>query len=96
MSHVQVSEFQSCFEFVEDPRMTRKCAHPLNSILFLVVAAVIVGAEGPSDIQGFGEQKEDWLRKYVDLPNGIPSHDTIGRVLRLLKPNRLSKRLPPG
>ena len=54
MQSEQVLSFQSCFEQVEDPRVGGRCAHPLNSVLFLVVAAVISGADGPVDIENFG------------------------------------------
>jgi predicted transposase YbfD/YdcC len=55
-------------------------------ILFLAVCATIAGADGPSDIADFGRQQIQWLRKFIVLANGIPSHDTIGRVFSLIKP----------
>ena len=82
----QVLSFKACFEIVEDPRVRGRCDHPLESILFLIVAAVISGADGPADIEDFGREKRDWLERFIELPAGIPSHDTIGRLLALLKP----------
>ncbi len=82
----QVASFQACFEVVDEPRVAGRCAHPLNSILFLVVAAVIAGADGPADIEDFGKEKRVWLEQFVEFPAGIPSHDTIGRLLSLIKP----------
>lgn len=89
----QVAEFHECFELVEDPRVGGRCDHPLDTILFLVVTAVIAGAEGPADIEEFGVDKEDWITQFVELPSGIPSHDTIGRVLSLIKPEELQTAL---
>lgn len=89
----QVAQFHECFESIEDPRVTGRCDHPLDSILFLVVTGVIAGAEGPADIEEFGIDKEDWISQFVDLPAGIPSHDTIGRVLSLIKPDQFQSAL---
>lgn len=75
-----------CFSEVDDPRVNRGNNHPLLDILCLAVLAVIAGAEGWEDIEDFGKQKQAWLKKYLRLPHGIPSHDTISRVFRRLKP----------
>jgi len=76
----------ACFSELEDPRIDRTKLHSLVDIVCLSVFAVIAGAEGWEDIELFGKQKEHWLKKYLRLPNGIPSHDTISRVFRMLKP----------
>ena len=89
----QVVSFQACFEVVEEPRVSGRCDHPLHSILFLVVAAVISGADGPADIEDFGIEKREWLEQFVDFPAGIPSHDTIGRLLSLIIPKSLQDAL---
>lgn len=89
----QVISFQACFEIVEEPRVAGRCDHPLNSMLFLVVAAVISGADGPADIEDFGIEKRAWLEQFVEFPAGIPSHDTIGRLLSLVKPQSLQDAL---
>jgi len=78
---------------VEDPRVKGRCLHPLDSILFITVAAVIAGADGPEEIADFADENEFWVRQFVDLPNGPPSHDTIGRVLAVLKPRQLQDAL---
>jgi predicted transposase YbfD/YdcC len=93
MPHAQVLSFQECLEVVEDPRVTGRCSHPLSTILFLVVTAVIAGAEGPSEIEDFGREKQDWLARFVDLPAGVPSHDTIGRVLAAIHPGEFQQAL---
>lgn len=93
MPGVQLQAFHECFELVSDFRVKGRCAHPLPSILFLVVAAVISNADGPADIESFGKQRKKWLEKFVDFPAGIPSHDTIGRVLALIKPAEFQRAL---
>ncbi len=80
-------------ELVDDPRVSGRCDHPLHSVLFLVVAAVISNADGPAEIEQFGREREDWLSRFVDFPNGIPSHDTIGRILSLIKPIEFQQAL---
>lgn len=76
MSSKQVLAFQECFEVVDDPRVERRCDHPLDSILFLVVSVVISGADGPVDIEDFGNEKKEWLEKFIKLPRCTSSHDT--------------------
>ena len=75
-----------CFSEVVDPRDERWVFHKLTDVLSLAVLAVIAGAEGWEDIEEFGKQKRDWLKKFLRLPNGIPSHDTISRVFRQINP----------
>lgn len=83
--------FQSHFTVVDDPRIDRSKCHLLMDILFLAVCATIAGADGPSDIADFGRQQIQWLRKFIALKNGIPSHDTIGRVFSLIMPQQFQQ-----
>ena len=76
------------FSEIVDPRMDRTKRHLLVDIVCLAVLAVIGGAEGWEDIEAFGRDKHTWLKKYLRLPNGIPSHDTFGRVFALLAPDQ--------
>lgn len=80
--------FQDHFANVEDPRIDRTKAHRLIDILFISVAATIAGCDGPTEIEGFTREKLSWFRKFVKLENGVPSHDTIGRVLSLIQPDQ--------
>ncbi len=73
---------------IPDPRPDQK-AHPLLSILVLSLCAVICGADGPTAIEDFGRARITFLEKLVPFPNGIPSHDTIGRVLARINPDKL-------
>jgi len=83
-----VVSFRECFEPVEDPRVIGRTTHSLHTILFIAVAATIAGADGPEDMQKFAKRKRDWLKRFVDLSHGVPSHDTIGRVLGVIKPKQ--------
>lgn len=74
------------FSSVEDPRIERTKRHNLLDILIIALCGVICGAEGWVDIEEFGKTKEVWFRTFLELPNGIPSHDTFGRVFALLEP----------
>jgi len=75
------------FASIPDPRVLRTQRHRLIDIMVLSVLAVICGAQGPTEIQDFGRAKYQWLKTFLPLPNGIPSHDTIGRVLAALDPD---------
>lgn len=76
------------FDTLEDPRIERTKLHPLIDIVTITICAVICGADGPSDIEQYGHEKHDWLKTFLALPNGIPSHDTIGRVLARIEPTQ--------
>ena len=79
------------FAAVPDPRIDRRRLHPLTSILALSPVAVICGADSFVAIEEFGESKEAWLKTFLDFPNGIPSHDTLGRVFAILDPVALAE-----
>ena len=78
------ASFFGHFDTLEDPRIERCKRHLLGDILFLAVCAMIGGANDFVAMQKFGHAKRDWLKKFLELPNGIPAHDTIGRVFSLL------------
>lgn len=63
---------------VEDPRVERTKRHKLLDIIIIAICGVICGAEGWVEIEEFGKAKEEWLKSLLELPNGIPSHDTDG------------------
>lgn len=74
------------FSVLPDPRTDRTKKHLLIDILFIAVCTMICGGEGFTDMEEFGEAKEEWLRKYLELPFGIPSHDTFRRLFSILDP----------
>ncbi len=73
---------------IEDPRRERTKRHKLIDILVIAVCASVCGAEGFNEIEEFGESKEEWLRGFLESPNGTPSHDTFRRVFMLVKPEK--------
>lgn len=80
------NHFASYFNTVQDPRVERSKLHQLHDILAITICAVIAGADGWEDIAAFGVAKEQWFRRFLALPNGIPSHDTFGRLFARLNP----------
>jgi predicted transposase YbfD/YdcC len=74
------------FATLPDPRIARHRWHKLSDILVIAVCAVLCGADSYPAIEDFGHEREDWLRQFLELPEGIPSHDTFNRVLRLMDP----------
>ena len=80
------------FADLEDPRRTFLNDHPLINIITIALCGVIAGAETWTDIESFGHSKQEWLSHYLDLKNGIPSHDTFGRVFALLDPEQFQAR----
>jgi len=78
----------SYLEALEDPRRAGPSLHhPLSEVLFIALCAVMCGADTFVGMARWGQAKEDWLRTLLALPNGIPSHDTFGRVFAALNPN---------
>ena len=69
---------------IKDPRMERKKLHSLKDILVIAVCATICGADNWEEIAEFGESKREWFAGFLELENGIPSHDTFRRVFILL------------
>ena len=79
------------FSPLEDPRIERTKRHKLIDIITITICAVICGADGWNDIELYGKCKYKWLKKFLELPNGIPSHDTFARVFSLLNPEQLQQ-----
>ena len=77
------------FKTLEEPRAEHLLEHYLLDIIGLTICAVICGADTWVDIEQYGRAKEDWLRSFLTLPNGIPSHDTIARLFAALNPETL-------
>jgi predicted transposase YbfD/YdcC len=79
------------FSELEDPRVDRSKRHQLLDIVIIAICGVICGADTWVDIEEFGKAKIDWLRSMLELPNGIPSHDTFGRVFGRLDPEQFQR-----
>lgn len=76
--------FLRFFASVPDPRVEYLCDHKLIDIIARALCAVTCGADSWVEVEEYGHTKEAWLRTFLELPHGIPSHDTFGRVFALL------------
>jgi predicted transposase YbfD/YdcC len=87
------SSFQDHFASLTDPRSTHapNQRHELLAMLVIAVCAVICGADGWEDIEEYGKAQADWFAEVLDLPHGIPGHDTFRRVLSRLDPDELTQ-----
>jgi len=86
-SHCTKSLLES-FKDLEDPRIEYLCDHRLLDIVALSICAVLSGANHWTEVEAYGKAKEDFLRTFLALPNGIPSHDTIGNLFARLDPDQ--------
>jgi hypothetical protein len=68
------------FGGIEDPRIDRRKQHKLIDIITIAICAVVCGAETWVDMEVYGKAKFSWLNEFLELGNGIPSHDTFARV----------------
>jgi predicted transposase YbfD/YdcC len=80
------------FSGMNDPRIERSRRHKLVDIIVIGVVGALCSAESWEDVQMIAEEKESWLRKFLELPNGIPSHDTISRVFARLSAKEFELR----
>ena len=75
------------FANVNDPRIVKKIDHKLIDVITIVICAVVCGADKWTEIELFGKSKSDWFETFLEPPNGIPSHDTFGRIFSLISPD---------
>lgn len=81
------------FEALPDPRTGNAVLHRLIDLVTIALCAVICGANEWTDVEEFGHTHETWLKQFLALPNGIPSHDTFGRVFARLDPQAFEQCL---
>jgi DDE_Tnp_1-associated len=81
-----ILEISAHFGKLKDPRSHINQKHVLGDLMVICVCAVLSGCDGPIAIGDWAQAKAAWLKKHLELPHGIPSHDTIGRLLMALKP----------
>ena len=86
-----VTSVTSYFSDLPDPRSPMGRRHVLSDMLTIAICAVICGADGWVQIQEFGESKREWFATFLELPHGIPAHDTFGRVFGLLDPDAFER-----
>jgi predicted transposase YbfD/YdcC len=75
---------ETCFAELHDPRVQGRCSHKLIDIIIIAICAVICGADDWVAIETFGKSKEAWLKRFLELPEGVPAHDTFGDVFSAL------------
>jgi predicted transposase YbfD/YdcC len=81
------------FHEIPDPRMIGKISHKLCDILTIAVCAIIAGVESWTLMEDFGHTHESWFKTFLELPNGIPSHDTFGNVFAAMEPVAFEKAI---
>lgn len=91
MSHTDPTGIGQHFADLDDPRVERCKRHGLTEIITIALCGVICGAESWVEIEQFGNAKRDWLMQFLELPHGIPSHDTFGRVFVRLDPDQFEQ-----
>ena len=82
----ELTELFTAFDQLEDPRSSINRLHPLSSVLSIAVLAVLCGADGPTSIRYWAEARQEFLERFIELPNGLPSRDVFRRVLCALQP----------
>jgi len=82
----EILEISQHFAALEDPRDHVNRKHLLGDLIVICICGVLSGCDGPIAIGEWAKDKADWLKQHLPLPHGIPSHDTIGRLLMALKP----------
>ena len=79
------------FGKITDQRVTTRSSHKLIDIIAIAILAILCGADGWVAIETYGKAKQEWLKTFLELPNGIPSHDTFGRIFSQLDPEILER-----
>lgn len=82
---------ESHFSELPDPRVPRGQRHSLSALLTIAICAVICGADSWTEVEQFGRAKKRWFQTFLDLPHGIASHDTFGRVFAALNPEAFDR-----
>jgi hypothetical protein len=78
------TSIEACFGGLYDGRVQGRCEHKLIDIIIIAVCGLITVAESWVEVETFGKERAAWLETLLELPNGIPSHDTIGRAFAVL------------
>jgi hypothetical protein len=76
---------------VKDPRIERTKRHQLIDVITIAICAVISGADSWVAIETYGYAKQEWLKRFLELSNGIPSHDTFARIFSLIDPQNFQE-----
>jgi hypothetical protein len=83
-----LEQFGACWEGLDDPRCGNAALHDFDELLMIALCCVLCGGQGAVDMALFAEAKEPFLRSFLELKNGLPSHDTFSRLFRNLDPDQ--------
>ena len=86
-----MEQFIACFKGLDDPRTGNAALHDFHELLLIALCTVLCGGQSAVDMALFAQAKERFLRGFLKLENGLPSHDTFGRLFRLLDPISCSR-----
>lgn len=89
---MQKDSLLSYFSGMKDPRIERTKLHLIDDILFIAIASVLSGVETWNEMEDYGRLKKEWLETFLELPYGIPSHDTFNRFFSALDPDEFESR----
>jgi hypothetical protein len=92
MSSISGMSILAAFGDMDDPRVVGRCIYPLYEVILIAICGALCGAETWTEIEEFGQSKENWLRGFLGLENGIPSHDTFRRVFSILPAEAFQER----
>jgi len=91
MINSPIASLEKHFQNLTDPRAEHSIDHLLIDMVIITIGAVICGANNWVEIENYGHAKKEWLETFLELPNGIPSHDTLMRLFARLKPKELQQ-----
>ena len=86
MSNSNQPAIMKPFARIQDPRINRTKRHELIDVIFVAICGIICGARSWTEIELIANERIDWFRRFIALPNGIPSHDTLGRIFARIDP----------
>ena len=89
MENENIFSISEHFSSVDDPRH-HNIQHKLIDIIIIAICAIICGAESWTQVSEYGRSKHDWFKQFLELPSGIPSHDTFGRIFAIIDPGQFS------
>lgn len=91
MTPSPIASLETHFSSLTDPRAEHSIDHRLIDLVMITICAVICGADNWVEIENYGHDKQEWLQQFLELPHGIPSHDTLMRLFARLKPEQLQQ-----
>jgi hypothetical protein len=84
------SSILEIFDQIPDPRIGNAIRYNLSEVLVIAVLAVLCGMEHFTEMEMFAQEQEEWLKKFLELENGVPSHDTFGDIFAIIEPELIT------